>query len=115
VPLPSGGDPGVNLWAQVKAQDLQVFVEVLLNCSEDPREILDIRTSEARLRTQVDSLQSRLDGPEYLAALGASKQSEVCRSMHGMLRLATATVDTVCWSVCWVVLLIQHGKVCLLR
>ncbi len=62
---------------QVKARDLQVFVEVLLNCSEDPREILDIRASEARLKAQVDNLQSRLSGPQHRAALDASKHSEV--------------------------------------
>lgn len=65
---------------QGKAQDMQVFVEVLLNCSEETREVSEIRASEARMKAQVDSLQSRLDGPEHRAALDALKQLEVLPS-----------------------------------
>lgn len=56
---------------------MQVFVEVLLHCNEESREVVDLRAAEARLQAQLDSLQSRLDGPEHQAALNAFRQSEV--------------------------------------
>ena len=62
---------------QARARDMEVFVQVLLSYSDDPRDISEIRASEARYRALADSLRSRLDGQEHQARLDALKQREV--------------------------------------
>lgn len=61
-------------------------MQVLLSYSDDPRELSEIRVSEARYRAAADSLRSKLDGPEFLARQDALRQREVLsRSlMHDM-------------------------------
>ncbi len=62
-------------------------MQVLLNYSDDPRELSEIRTSEARYRALAESLRSKLEGPEFQAKQEALRQREVlsCTSMHDML------------------------------
>ena len=62
---------------QARARDMEVFVQVLLNYSDDPRELSEIRTSEARYRALADSLRSKLEGPEFQAKQEALRQREV--------------------------------------
>ena len=62
---------------QARARDMEVFVQVLLSYSEDPRDVSEIRASEARYRALADSLRSKLDGQEHQARLHALKQREV--------------------------------------
>jgi hypothetical protein len=61
---------------QERAEELQVFVEVLLGCADDPREA-EARRPEAALRAQVERLRARLDGPERQAELAAARQQQV--------------------------------------
>ena len=56
---------------------MEAFVVVLLDYSDDPREVSEIRASEVRARALADSLASKLDGPEFQAKLEALKQREV--------------------------------------
>lgn len=56
---------------------MEVFVQVLLNYSDDPRDMSEMRASEARYRALADSLHSKLDGQEYQAKLEAIRQREV--------------------------------------
>jgi hypothetical protein len=56
---------------------MEAFVVVLLDYSDDPREVSEIRASEGRARALADSLASKLDGPEFQAKLDALKQREV--------------------------------------
>ena len=62
--------------AQERAGELQVFVEVLLGCADDPREA-EGRRPEAALRAQVERLRAKLDGPERQAELAAARQQQV--------------------------------------
>ena len=52
-------------------------MQVLLSYSDDPRDVSEIRASEARFRALADSLRSKLDGQEHQARLLALKQREV--------------------------------------
>jgi hypothetical protein len=65
------------LLAQARARDMEAFVVVLLGYSDDPREVSEIRASEARARDLADSLASKLEGPDFQAKLEALKQREV--------------------------------------
>ena len=63
--------------SQARARDMEVFVQVLLSYSDDPRDVSEVRASEARYRALAGSLRSQLDGPEHQARLDALKQREV--------------------------------------
>ena len=76
---------------QARARDMEVFVQVLLNYSDDPRELSELRASEARYRALADSLRSKLDGPEHQAKQEALRQREV-------LSYGPASYDTYCKS-----------------
>ena len=52
-------------------------MQVLLNYSDDPREVSEIRASEARYRALADSLRSKLDGADWQAKQDALRQREV--------------------------------------
>ena len=56
---------------------MDVFVQVLLNYSDDPRDMAELRASEARYRSLADSLHSKLDGQEFQAKQDALRQREV--------------------------------------
>lgn len=45
-------------------KDLQVFVEVLHTFCDDPRELVEVRASEAGLKNQLSLLQKQLKGNE---------------------------------------------------
>ena len=62
---------------QARARDMEVFVQVLLNYSDDPRELSEIRASEARYRALADSLRSKLEGADWQAKQDALRQREV--------------------------------------
>ena len=92
---------------------MQLFVEVLLNCNEEPREVVDLRAAEARLQAQVDSLQSRLDGPEHQAALSAYRQSEVTslcwHAVHTSSNLWTLTMSSCASEACSCLMHVPFG------
>lgn len=61
---------------QERAGELQAFVEALLACSEEPRDVSELRRSEAAAAARAQRLQSRLDGPERAAELAAAAQQQ---------------------------------------
>lgn len=53
-----------NYCAQVVSEDLRIFVEVLQSFCDDPRDLAEIRSSEAKLKSQLSSMQTELKGHE---------------------------------------------------
>ena len=49
---------------QAAADDLRVFVEVLQSFCDDPRDLAEVRASEARLKNQLFAAQKQLKGHE---------------------------------------------------
>lgn len=49
---------------QVAAEDMRLFVEMLQSFCEDPRDLAEVRLSEAKLKSQLSSAQKQLQGQE---------------------------------------------------
>ena len=49
---------------QAAADDLRVFVEVLQSFCDDPRDLAEVRASEASLKNQLAAAQKQLKGHE---------------------------------------------------
>ena len=71
---------------QEKAEEMQAFVEVLLENSEAQPEALEASRAQARLKAENASLKSRLDGPERQRELDDLRQLEVHLSFCCMMK-----------------------------
>lgn len=47
---------------QLVSEDLRVFVDVLQTFCDDPRDLAEVRSSEAKLKNQLTSAQKELKG-----------------------------------------------------
>ena len=59
---------------QVVSEDLRIFVEVLQTFCDDPRDLAEVRSSEARLKSQLTSTQKQLKGHELQVTLFSARQ-----------------------------------------
>ena len=60
----SNAPPKLPLDLQVVAEDLRLFVEVLQTFCADPRDLAEVRVSEARLKDELQTVQRKLKGHE---------------------------------------------------
>lgn len=72
-------------------------MQVLLSYSDDPRDVSEIRASEARYRALADSLRSKLDGQEHQARLDALKQREVGSRRRWLYDLDRLSLAPTCF------------------
>lgn len=85
---------------QVKSEDLRVFVEVLQKLNPEPADMLQLRASEAQLRSKVAKLQADADGHPLQQTINQLQQAEVSKALSPALlvrfslhRLKSKTVD----------------------
>ena len=62
---------------QVKSEDLKVFVEVLQRLHPEPADMLQLRASEAHLRSKVAKLQADAAGHPLQQTIKQLQQAEV--------------------------------------
>ena len=56
--------PSLDIPKQVASEDMRLFVEVLQNFCDDSRELAEVRGSEAKLKSQLNSAQKQLKGQD---------------------------------------------------
>ncbi|EFJ46479.1 hypothetical protein VOLCADRAFT_92990 [Volvox carteri f. nagariensis] len=71
--------------------DLRAFVEVLTTYGSDPRDVVEVRASEAALRAQVAELKQQLQGHSLHATIREVAASE--REVRGQLDLVAVEAD----------------------
>ncbi|GLI67633.1 hypothetical protein VaNZ11_011881 [Volvox africanus] len=71
--------------------DLRAFVDVLTTYGNDPREVVEVRASEASLRTQVAELKQQLQGHPLHATIREVTAAE--REARGQLDLVAVEAD----------------------
>ena len=70
---------------QVKSEDLRVFVEVLQKLNPEPADMLQLRASEAQLRSKVAKLQADADGHPLQQTINQLQQAEVSNALGPVL------------------------------
>lgn len=70
---------------QVKSEDLKVFVEVLQRLNPEPADMLQLRASEAQLRSKVAKLQADAAGHPLQQTIKQLQQAEVSNSLTTVL------------------------------
>lgn len=63
---------------QVRSEDLRLFVEVLQNLHPEPADLVQLRASEAQLRSRMAKLQAEVDGHHLQQTIKQLQQAEVC-------------------------------------
>lgn len=66
---------------QVKSEDLRVFVEVLQKLNPEPADMVQLRASEAQLRSKVAKLQADADGHPLQQTINQLQQAEVSKAL----------------------------------
>ena len=62
---------------QVKSEDLRLFVEVLQSLHPEPADMVQLRASEAQLRSRMATLQAEVDGHRLQQTIKQLQQAEV--------------------------------------
>ena len=70
---------------QLKSQDLRVFVEVLQKLNPEPVDMVQLRASEAQLRSKVAKLQADADGQPLQQTIKQLQQAEVSKPISPRL------------------------------
>lgn len=65
---------------QIVSEDLRVFVEVLQAFCDDPRDLVEVRSNEAKLKSQLAVLQKQMKGHELQVGLESMSTSSLYRS-----------------------------------
>lgn len=79
---------------QVKSEDLRVFVEVLQKLNPEPADMLQLRASEAQLRSKVAKLQADAVGHPLQQTIKQVQQAEVSKALS-----LTCCSRNVCWQL----------------
>ena len=66
---------------QVRSQDLQLFVEVLQKLNPEPADMVQLRASEAQLRSKVAKLQADAAGHHLQQTIKQLQQDEVSKAL----------------------------------
>lgn len=78
---------------QVKSEDLKVFVEVLQRLNPEPADMLQLRASEAQLRSKVAKLQADAAGHPLQQTINQLQQAEVSKSLGAILCSCCLSMD----------------------
>ncbi|KAK9824459.1 hypothetical protein WJX72_010429 [[Myrmecia] bisecta] len=65
-----------------RAADLRCFVEVLQSFCEDARDVAEVRTSESRLRSQLQAAEAQLGGKDGILSLADLRRTSAAAQAH---------------------------------
>ena len=77
---------------QVRSEDLRLFVEVLQNLHPEPADLVQLRASEAQLRSRMAKLQAEVDGHHLQQTIKHLQQAEVCWKSTASSLLGCCTI-----------------------